>query len=97
MEESETLAETASKLERLRLMAHKDRADDGTAQEETEQALESHEVVELQAFVLRKEWIEEKIQVSHSILMWLDLSNHIASVSRELAGSRYLRGHAGTL
>ncbi len=28
-----------------------------------EQALESHEVIELQAFIDRKEWIEEKIKV----------------------------------
>lgn len=31
--------------------------------EADEQALESHEVVELQAFIERKEWIEEKIAV----------------------------------
>lgn len=28
-----------------------------------EESLESHEVVELQSFLRRKEWIEEKIQV----------------------------------
>ncbi|KAL0949906.1 hypothetical protein HGRIS_009934 [Hohenbuehelia grisea] len=33
------------------------------AQQGDEQALESHEVIELQAFIERKAWIEEKIQV----------------------------------
>ena len=31
--------------------------------EEVEETLESHEVIELQAFIKRKEWIEEKIRV----------------------------------
>ena len=31
--------------------------------ENAEEALESHEVIELQAFIERKEWIEEKIKV----------------------------------
>jgi hypothetical protein len=29
------------------------------------EALESHEVIELQAFIERKEWIEDKIKVSY--------------------------------
>ncbi len=32
-----------------------------------EQALESHEVIELQSFSERKAWIEEKIKASHSL------------------------------
>ena len=35
-----------------------------------EQALESHEVIELQAFSERKEWIVEKIKVSQIILSY---------------------------
>jgi hypothetical protein len=34
-------------------------------QEGEEQALESHEVIELQKFSERKAWIEEKIKVTH--------------------------------
>lgn len=32
-----------------------------------EQALESHEVIELQTFSERKAWIEEKIKVTHHL------------------------------
>jgi hypothetical protein len=36
-----------------------------------EQALESHEVIELQLFSERKAWIEEKIQVKFSLFLIL--------------------------
>ncbi|KAL5527398.1 hypothetical protein ACEPAG_6189 [Sanghuangporus baumii] len=63
VEDSEALSETANKLERLRELTRKYSVSDGCQNEdETEQALESHEVVELQAFVRRKEWIDDKIQ-----------------------------------
>ncbi|KAL5530409.1 hypothetical protein ACEPAF_6667 [Sanghuangporus sanghuang] len=63
VEDSETLSETANKLERLRELTRKYSVSDGCHKDdEIEQALESHEVVELQAFVRHKEWIDEKIQ-----------------------------------
>ncbi|KAL5508243.1 hypothetical protein ACEPAH_5862 [Sanghuangporus vaninii] len=63
VEDSETLSETANKLERLRELTRKYSVSDGCHKDdETEQALESHEVVELQAFVRHKEWIDDKIQ-----------------------------------
>jgi hypothetical protein len=47
-----------------------------TAQQNTtggeEQALESHEVIELQTFSERKAWIEEKIKVNLVLLRVLD-------------------------
>lgn len=36
-----------------------------------EQALESHEVIELQTFSDRKAWIEEKIKVSTDFIPWI--------------------------
>lgn len=39
-------------------------ASEETSERSGEQALESHEVMELQAFSERKEWIMEKIKVS---------------------------------
>ncbi len=40
-----------------------DAASDENSEQNGEQALESHEVIELQAFSERKEWIGEKIKV----------------------------------
>ncbi|KAH8118351.1 hypothetical protein DFH11DRAFT_1566963 [Phellopilus nigrolimitatus] len=63
------LSDTLRKLEQLRKASPF--ADDATSKsevkEEAEQALESHEVVELQAFIERTEWIEEKIQFLESL------------------------------
>lgn len=36
---------------------------ENTREDEVEQALETHEVIEIQAFIKHKEWIEGKIQV----------------------------------
>jgi hypothetical protein len=40
-----------------------------------EQALESHEVIELQSFSERKAWIEEKIKVNPSIIRVLQVTH----------------------
>jgi hypothetical protein len=39
-----------------------------TSEQNGEQALDSHEVMELQAFSERKEWIVDKIEVRNSVL-----------------------------
>ena len=78
-EDSEALSETASKLERLRELTHKYSASEGSKMEEVtenEQALETHEVVELQAFVRHKEWIEEKIKVDISSSRFLSFHSY---------------------
>ena len=66
VEDSGTLSETASKLERLKELTRKYSVSEVVRkEEETEQSLESHEVIELQAFVRHKEWIDDKIKVTH--------------------------------
>jgi len=54
------------------LASHPPPSQDATSDERTEQngeqALESHEVIELQAFSERKEWIAEKIKVRAPVL-----------------------------
>ena len=74
--DSESLSETASKLERLREMARKYSTSEGSSKDgASDQPLESHEVVELQAFVRHREWIEEKIKArlasNHRVLSTL--------------------------
>lgn len=41
-----------------------------------EQALESHEVIELQTFSERKAWIEDKIKVNALVMNWTKDSHH---------------------
>jgi hypothetical protein len=62
-------------------------AQPSTPTEGEEQALESHEVIELQTFSERKAWIEEKIEVNLNLVCVLQVT-HPYLVSRENASNR---------
>jgi hypothetical protein len=51
-----------------------------------EQALETHEVIELQLFIERKVWIEEKIEVLHALILF-DLGFTCATVPSQTSSS----------
>ncbi|THH10070.1 hypothetical protein EW145_g1570 [Phellinidium pouzarii] len=68
-EEPGALSDTVRKLKQLRQISpHVDATTSSSEKnEDAEQALETHEVIELQAFIDRKEWIDEKIQLLESL------------------------------